>query len=184
MHTAGENDVKPQLTARQEDSPAATLYERHARPILAYLRLHAPTGEDAEDMLQEVFLAILGHQHLLELPERQQLAWLVRVAQHKLVDHCRRVQRRPVLPLEPIADAVEEEEALAPEQKILGLEAQHELWEAVRQLSLVQQQVVYLHFVGNLHAQQIATLLGKREDAVRKVLSRALIQLRGVYQHR
>jgi RNA polymerase sigma-70 factor (ECF subfamily) len=112
------------------------------------------------------------------------LAWLVRVAQHKLVDHYRRVQRRPVLPLEPLADEIEEEARLAPEQQILGQEAQHELWEAVRRLSLVQQQVVYLHFVGNLHAQHIAALLGKREDAVRKVLSRALTQLRGVYQHR
>lgn len=172
------------MTAKLDESPATLLYERHARPILAYLRLHAPSWEDAEDVLQEVFLATLDHQHLLRLSEREQLAWFVAVARHKLADHYRQRHRRPALPLEPLADEIEEEAALAPEQVILGQEAQHELWEAVKQLSGLQQQVVYFRFVGGLRCPQIAVLLGKREDAIRKLLSRALNQLRHVYQHR
>jgi RNA polymerase sigma-70 factor (ECF subfamily) len=172
------------MTAQLEHSPATLLYERHARPILAYLRLHAPGWEDAEDVLQEVFLATLHQHHLLGLPEREQLAWLVAVARHKLVDHYRRQQRRPTLPLEPLAEALEEEVALAPEQMLMSQEAQQELWQAVQQLSGMQQQVLYFRFAGGLHCPQIAALLGKREDAVRKLLSRALGQLRGLYQAR
>ena len=174
--------MKQDTPVRLEEPPATLLYERHARAILAYARLHAPTWEDAEDILQEVFLATLGQSHLLALTDREQMAWFVRVAQHKLIDHYRRSRRRPALPLEPIADEIEEEAALAPEQIILGKEARRELWHAVKQLSGVQQQVVYFRFVGGLHCPQIAALLGKREDAVRKQLSRALNHLRGLYQ--
>lgn len=174
--------MKQHTTARLEEPPAALLYERHARGVLAYLRLHAPTWEDAEDILQEVFLATLGQRHLLALSEREQLAWFVRVAQHKLVDHYRHTRRRPSLPLEPLMSEIEEEEALAPEQVVLDKEARRELWHAVKQLSGLQQQVVYFRYVGGLHCPQIAGLLGKREDAVRKLLSRALNHLRSLYQ--
>lgn len=175
--------MKQYATASLGESPAAILYERHAVPILAYLRLHAPTWEDAEDVLQEVFLAAMDQRQLLTLPEHEQLAWLGGVARHKLVDHYRRTRRRPTLPLEQLEDALEAEAALAPEALILGREARRELWEAVRHLSAVQQQVIYLRFVGGLRCPQIASLLGKREDAVRKLLSRAMNQLRGLYPH-
>lgn len=165
-----------------DESPAAILYERHALPMLAYLRLHAPTWEDAEDILQEVFLAAMNQGRLLRLPEGEQLAWLGGIARHKLADHYRRLKRRPTLPLEMSAAVLTEPEALAPEAVIVTQEAQRELWAAVRQLSALQQQVIYLRFVGGLRSPQIASLLGKQEVAVRKLLSRAMNHLRGLYQ--
>ena len=167
--------------ASLNESPATTLYERHATPILAYLRLHAPTWEDAEDVLQEVFLATMEQQRLLSLPENEQLAWLSGVARHKLADHYRRGQRRAALPLTEATDEIVEEETLAPESIVLSRETQRELWEAVQRLSALQQQAVYLRFVAGLRCPQIASLLGKHEDAIRKLLSRAMNQLRGLY---
>lgn len=146
-----------------DESPAAILYERHALPMLAYLRLHAPTWEDAEDILQEVFLAAMDQERLLRLPKEEQLAWPGEVARHKLADHYRRLKRRPALPLETSADELPEPEALAPEAVIVGQEARRELWEGVQHLSALQQQVVYLRFVGGLRCPQIASLLGRRD---------------------
>jgi RNA polymerase sigma-70 factor (ECF subfamily) len=157
------------------------LYKRYAVPVLAYLRLHAPSWEDAEDILQEVFLAALEQRRFLRLPESEQIAWLGGVARHKLVDHYRRAQRRPALLLTEITDELAEEATRTPESVVLGWEEQRELWEAVQHLSALQQQVIYLRFVGGLHCPQIASLLGKREDAIRKLLSRAMNQLRGLY---
>lgn len=37
----------------------AELYQCYAPEIFAYLRLHTPTREDAEDLLVDVFLAAL-----------------------------------------------------------------------------------------------------------------------------
>ena len=177
-----QQDVKQQPEIEPDErSPAAILYERHATPILAYLRLHAPTWEDAEDVLQEVFLATMNHQHMLNQSEQQQLAWLGGIARHKLVDHYRRA-RRPTMPLEQMPEEAEEAEALTPEALMLGQEQQRELWQAVKHLPALQQHVVYLRFAGGLRSPQIASLLGKREEAVRKALSRAMNQLRSLYQ--
>jgi RNA polymerase sigma-70 factor (ECF subfamily) len=177
-----KQDVKQQPGARPEGSPAAILYERHAVPILAYLRLHAPTWEAAEDILQEVFLATMNHRHIIDLPEQQQLAWLGGIARHKLVDHYRHARRRTTAPLDPMLDEIEEAEALTPESVVLGQEQQRELWQAVKRLPALQQRVVYLRFAAGLRSPQIASLLGKREEAVRKALSRAMNQLRSFYQ--
>ena len=174
--------MKPHASAHLDVPPAAFLYERYAVPLLTYLRLHTPAPEDAEDILQEVFLATLVPGRLLSLPEQEQLAWLGGVARHKLADHYRRTWRRPALPLREISAQSAGDERLTPESVVLGREAQHELWEAVTHLSALQQQVVYLRFVGGLHCPQIASLLGKRESAVRKLLSRALNQLRDLYK--
>jgi RNA polymerase sigma factor (sigma-70 family) len=177
-----KQDVKQQPATRPEEPPAAILYERHAVPILAYLRLHAPTWEDAEDILQEVFLATMNHQHVLALPDQQQLAWLGGIARHKLVDHYRRARRQSTTPLEQVSEEIVEAEALTPESVLLGQEQQRELWQALDGLPTLQQRVVYLRFAAGLRSPQIASLLGKREEAVRKALSRAMNQLRSLYQ--
>src|SRR5690349_17579217 len=108
------SEGKPRMnryaSAGLDESAVAILYERHAVPVLAYLRLHAPTWEDAEDLLQEVFLAAMGQGRLLLLPEDEQLAWLGGIARHKLADHYRRVKRRPILPLETSADELKAQE--------------------------------------------------------------------------
>ena len=81
---------QPACTSPVDDSPAA-LYQRYAATVFTYLRRRAPSREDAEDLLLEVFLAACEQQAaLLALPEDARLAWLRRVAQHKLIDHYRR----------------------------------------------------------------------------------------------
>ncbi len=63
-------------------SAAAALYARYARAIFAYLRLHTPSREDAEDLTLEVFLATLEYNPLSGLSDDEQLAWLPRVARN------------------------------------------------------------------------------------------------------
>lgn len=164
-----------------DDSPASALYQRHAATIFAYLRLHAPSWEDAEDLLLEVFLAALESEPLLTLPEGEQLAWLRQVAHHKLVDHFRRAARRATVPLEQLAEVIEMNDELAPEQAALRQEERRQVRAAVGQLPTLQQQVLRLRFGDGLRAAQIATLLGKREEAVRKLLSRTMNHLRTLY---
>lgn len=169
-------------TSNLDDAPDSALYQRHAAAIFAYLRLHAPCWEDAEDLLLEVFLAALESASLSALPEAEQLAWLRRVAHHKLVDHFRRAARRSHVPLEQLAEVIEEDEALAPEQAALRQEERRQVRAAVQRLPALHQQVVRLRFGEGLRCAQIALLLGKREDAVRQLLSRTMNRLRTLYQ--
>ena len=77
-----------------DDSPAAALYRQHGPLIFAWLLKQAHSWEDAEDLLLEVFLAAFERNRLLAVPEEKRLAWLLSVAQHKLVDYYRQASRR------------------------------------------------------------------------------------------
>jgi RNA polymerase sigma factor (sigma-70 family) len=160
-----------------DDAPGTALYQRHAAAIFAYLRLHAPSWEDAEDLLLEVFLAALESERLQSLPEEKHLAWLRQVAHHKLVDHLRRTNRRASVPLEGLAEVVEDE-ALTPEQATVRQEEHQQVRAAVQRLPTLYQQVLRLRFGDGLRCAQIALLLGKREDAVRQLLARTINRLR------
>ena len=129
----------------------------------------------------EVFTAALEQENLSWLTEKQQFVWLRRVAQNKLVDRYRRSMHLSVLPLEQVVDTVRAEEALTPEQLAVRREELELLYAAVGKLSLLQQQVLQLRVGDGLRFAEIAVLLNKREEAVRKVFSRTLALLRTIY---
>jgi RNA polymerase sigma factor (sigma-70 family) len=160
---------------------SAALYQRYAASIFAYLRLHTPSWEDAEDLLLEVFTVALEQENLSWLTEKQQFVWLRRVAQNKLVDRYRRSMHLSVLPLEQVVETVRAEEALTPERLAVRREELERLYAAVGKLSLLQQQVLQLRIGDGLRFAEIAVLLNKREDAVRKLFSRTLAFLRKIY---
>jgi len=170
-------DECPQLS-----SEGATLYERYAGSIFAYVRLHTPSLEDAEDLTVEVFTAALEQENLSWLNDKQQFVWLRRVAQNKLVDRYRRSMHLYVLPLEQVVETVCIEERLIPEQVAVRREELGRLYKAVGKLSLLQQEVLQLRFSDGLRFAEIAVLLDKREATVRKICSRSLALLRRVYE--
>jgi RNA polymerase sigma factor (sigma-70 family) len=166
----------------EDDQPSARLYQEHATPIFAYIRLRTATREEAEDILLEVFLAALENGDLLE--ERRietQRAWLRSVATHKIADHNRRSKRRPQVTLEQVAETLYEDETISPEQVALDREEYERIRALLQRLPGLQQQVIHLRFVYGLRCTEIATVLGKKESAVRKLLWRALNLVRALY---
>ncbi|HEY6407442.1 MAG TPA: sigma-70 family RNA polymerase sigma factor [Ktedonobacteraceae bacterium] len=168
----------------QSDNAGAALYKRYAVSIFAYARLHTSSWEDAEDLVLEVFTAALEQKSLSWLAEKQQLVWLRRVAQNKLVDRYRRSLHFSLLPLEQLVETVLTEEVLTPEQVVVRREELEQLYSAVGKLPPLQQQVLQLRLGDGLRFAEIAVLLDKREAAVRKLYSRTLALLRTIYaQH-
>jgi RNA polymerase sigma-70 factor (ECF subfamily) len=146
------------------------------------VRLHTPSWEDAEDITLEVFTAALEQKSLSWLAEQQQLVWLRRVAQNKLVDRYRRSLHISLLPLEQVVETLRAEEALTPEQIVLRREELERLSSSVGKLPRLQQQVLQLRLGDGLRFAEIAVLLDKREEAVRKLYSRTLALLRTIYE--
>ena len=163
-------------------SADVALYDRFAASIFGYVRLFTPSWEDAEDVTLEVFIAALEKGNLTSLSEQQQLAWLRRVARNKLVDRYRRSARLPVVPVEQVVETACIEEGFTPEQVVLRREELERLYKAVSTLSLTQQQVLQLRLGEDLRFAEIAVLLDKREEAVRKLWSRTLAHLRRIYE--
>lgn len=165
-----------------DDDAAAVLYQRHSPSLLAYLRMHARSWEEAEDLLVEVFLAALEKEGFGALREAEQRSWLWRVARNKVVDSFRLMQRRQMLPLDEVAETIYYDEELAPEQVTLRQEEYARLRSSIQDLSPLQQQVLQLRFVNELRCGEIATAVGKSEAAVRMLLSRTLNLLRSIYE--
>src|SRR5436305_14731965 len=127
-----------------DGSPIAVLYQREALTIFAYVLRRAPTREDAEDILLEVFLAALEREDIVELSEEHQRAWLLRVAHNKMVDHHRYAVHRTAVPLEDVMETLYGAEDMEPDQVLLQQEEYALLRTHVTQLPALQQEVVHL----------------------------------------
>jgi RNA polymerase sigma-70 factor (ECF subfamily) len=163
------------------DSPVARLYEQHAPALFAYLRRKTPSREDAEDVLAQVFVALVEDGEVHRLSEKEQVAWLWRVARNKAVDAYRRSKLRQGIDLELFTDTIYEEDEHAPEQVSLRREEYAQLHTYMKQLLPAQREALRLRFAHGLRCAEIGEVLGKGEGAVRVMLSRALNLLRNIY---
>ncbi|GHO48247.1 RNA polymerase sigma factor [Ktedonospora formicarum] len=164
------------------DAFAAELYQRYAQEIFVYLRMHTPTREDAEDVLIDVFLAALEQKNFQKVPIEKQRAYLWRVAQNKANDVYRRLKRRPVSPVEQVADSLHFDENQEPEQQFMRTESYALLRSHIQRLPELQRKLLHLRFVNGLRSKEIAQILNKREGTVRMLLSRTLNTLRSIYE--
>lgn len=166
-----------------DDSDIAAFYQKHAPPIFAYLRMHTTSREDADDLLVDIFLKTLEYSPFHELPEEEQRAWLWRVTRNRVIDYYRHSKRRQISSLDKVAEVTFQDEKSDPEQSILRQEEYVQLRANINNLSVMQQQILQLHFVYALRSTEIALVLGKREGAVRALLGRALNTLRRLYEN-
>ena len=173
----GVDDVQA-LVARAQGGDGGAfgeLYERFAPEIRRYL-LREVRGhrETAEDLTEEVFvkaLQRLGGYQARGLPFA---AWLYRIARNHLIDHIRTTRNRATTPL----DADPALPSAAAEQALAEALDRHELAEALARLSGDQRRVVSLRFLAGLTAAETARVVGKSEDAVKKLQARGMVQMR------
>jgi RNA polymerase sigma-70 factor (ECF subfamily) len=176
-----QQPLKTTTEALDDPEDDAALYDRYGGAIFAYVRLQITSREDAEDLTLEVFTLALEHDNLTSLEEGEKLAWLRRVAHNKIIDSYRRATRRPVVELEKVREMLFEDEAGSPEQMALQREVYTQLHRTIQRLPQQQQQLLRLRYGDGLRFAEIAALLNKREEALRKLLSRTLATLRTLY---
>ena len=167
----------------QQEPEMALLYRKYAPGLLAYVRLHIASQEDAEDIVVEVFLAAIENAKFAALPEKAQQLWLWRVTRNKVIDTYRRSKTRQSLSLEHVTEHLFEDEVLGPEHAALQQEDYMDLYAHLQSLPVLQQEILRMRFGQDLSCFEIATTLGKQENAVRVTLSRSLNLLRRIYRH-
>lgn len=160
-------------------STEEAVYQQYAPQVLAYLLRYMPSHQDAEDLLLEVFMAVL--EKLPALDKRRLAAYLQTVARNKMADYYRRRGKHQIIPLEDIAETAYEREELEPERVLLTREQYTLLHQAVNSLPELQQTILRLRFSHGLRCGEIATRLAKSENAVRMMLSRSLKHLRSLH---
>jgi RNA polymerase sigma-70 factor, ECF subfamily len=170
-----------QLNMDNAQNPVdSTFYDCFAAIIFQYLLQRVSNEQDAEDLLLEVFVAALKDKSLSNLSAVQQLAWLKRVAQNKVIDRYRHVA---VLNLLPIEQALElEDTALTPEQYTEQKENYERLYQSISRLNPLQQELISLRYRNGLRFFEIAAILEKSEGNVRQLFGRTMRRLRTIYE--
>jgi RNA polymerase sigma factor (sigma-70 family) len=183
MHIEQQHQKDENIYFIKKDSAIIDgLFRRYAPKLLAYICHLIPSSlEDAEDVLLEVFIIALEHEQELEtMAEHEHRAWLWTVARNKVIDYHRGNRRWRFVSFERIGETIDD--ALVPEERILQDEEHDQLRACLHTLSIVQQEVLQMRFAGGLSYEEIATVMHKREGAIRTILSRSLKALRSIYR--
>jgi RNA polymerase sigma factor (sigma-70 family) len=90
----------------EQDQRIADAVLRHWRRLAAFIRSRVPEQGEAEDVLQDVFHALVEAQRLTT-PIEQVEAWLFRVARNRIIDLFRKQRPEQMPGLPPAADGAE-----------------------------------------------------------------------------
>ena len=127
--------------------------------------------EDAEDVLQDVFVKLIEHHPRFESGEHEK-AWLIRVT----INICRNRLRSPWRRHKELDEAISETAFV--EQWDSVLEDESGVMTAVMQLPQKYQEVIHLFYYEDCSISQIAAILRKKESTVRSLLHRARAMLK------
>jgi RNA polymerase sigma-70 factor, ECF subfamily len=167
-----EADAADILAARRNPEAFAALYDRYVERVYRYLRGRVGSAGEAEELTAQTFLAALEslprYDHRGYFP-----AWLFAIARRKAADHFR---RRPPVPLEEAEPLASGED---PTLDVTRAEQADQLARLIQTLEEGERELIRLHFSAGLTFAEMARLLGKKEDTVKKSVYRLLERLQG-----
>jgi len=141
-------------------------------------RLGAPdrSSASADDVAQEVCLAVLTALPGYRVQGKPFLAFVYGIAAHKVIDAHRASARNRSEPVADVPDSVEAGDG--PEQRALRVELSGEMGRLLDQLPDKQREILVLRVVVGLSAEETAEAVGSTPGAVRVAQHRALARLR------
>jgi RNA polymerase sigma-70 factor (ECF subfamily) len=180
--SAVDNDLAVIVGAAVAGERAAT--ERllgYVRPLVVrYCRARVGRQErsfaSADDVAQEVCLAVLTALSSYRDQGRPFLAFVYGIAAHKVADAHRAAARNRA---EPVAEVPDEPELDAgPEQRAMRVEMTSQMADLLQVLPAKQREILVLRVVVGLSAEETADAVGSTPGAVRVAQHRALARLR------
>jgi RNA polymerase sigma-70 factor (ECF subfamily) len=168
-------DDLPALVKIAQRNPAtfAAIYDRFLTPVYRYLYSRVGNVADAEDLTAQTFLAAL--ERLSRYRENGTFAgWLFAIAHSKVIDHYRR--HRPQVGLDSAQEMAGEADVVEYVEERLDLA---KLASIFQRLSEDEQEILRLRYVADLSFAEMAAVLGKREEAVKKSFYRLQARVQG-----
>ena len=153
--------------SKSQPSHYEAIFKRYAPRVRAYFRRRVGSREVAEDLTQETFLKAFDHRHSYRYKGYPYSAYLFRIAHNLLVNHYRKPQ--PV--------SLERIEYDPPVRPHYMRDAEY-VWKAVGELTATERAVLEAKYKKGHLVRDIARDLGKSENAIKLILSRARKKLR------
>jgi RNA polymerase sigma-70 factor (ECF subfamily) len=168
------SDESLPVAPREADEEVLLLFDRHAVPLLRYVKSCGVRADESEDVVQEVFLALFRHLRL-DRSRRNLAGWLFQVAHNLALKQRRRTERRA-------ADSWDAEiheridRAANPETQLLHRQRRLRMASVIRALPARDRRCLLLRAEG-LRYREIARTLGMSLGAVAKSLARSMTRL-------
>jgi RNA polymerase sigma-70 factor (ECF subfamily) len=178
--TGPEAELVERAVRGDQDAIASLL--ALVRPgIVRYCRAHlgrvGGRYTTADDVSQEVCIAVLRALPRFRDQGRPFTAFVYGIAAHKIADAQRAAVRHLVVtPVDTITDQPDDDPG--PEQQALATDQARRLSQLLRHLSDVHREIVVLRVAVGLSAEEVGRALGMTAGAVRVAQSRALAHLR------
>ena len=174
MRTA---DLELAARCRAGDADAfEELYRQHARRLFSLAVRMLGSADEAEDLLQEVFLQ--AHQKLTGFRGESTLGtWLYRLTMNHCLDHLRGRQAK----MSRATGSLEDENAvepMAPEPVVPSAISRMDLERAIEALPPGAKAAFLLHDVEGFEHQEIAAILGISEGTSKSQVHKARLKLR------
>lgn len=178
LGVSGERDEEALLVARAQQSDRAAwdeIFQRHYQRVYVFVFCRIGDAHAAEDLTADVFVEAWRGIGRFEYRGVPLISWLYRIAHNLIGDFFKKRNRSRTQPLDhersQLADPRDEAENVA-------------LWESIstafRKLTLEQQQVLASRFIEGLTLSETASLMGKKENAVKALEFRALKSVRRI----
>lgn len=140
--------------------------DRYSNTVFRVSYQYVRNRQDAEDVLQEVFVALVSYLAHAEFQSDEHVkAWLIRVAINKSINVYKGNARRKKNEQTSLQD--------------VRLDPQFDDLEYIlSQLSPIDREIIYLRYYEGYSAREISAIVEMKEDAVFKRLQRARSQLK------
>jgi RNA polymerase sigma-70 factor (ECF subfamily) len=174
----GQKEAPPDLgdalimdAMKGHPSALAAIYDFYAQRIYRYFYSRVENSADAEDLAAQTFLSVI--ESLPRYQHRGQFtAWIFQIARSKAMDFFRRSHSK--VQKEADMSGIVFDETL---EKVIQGQTVETLRLIIQLLDEDERELLRLRFVVDLSYVEIAALLGRKEDAVRKSMNRIIERL-------
>ena len=188
MNRAGDSSEEGQQEVSEDDAllsriamgdqhALARLIDRHGRGLRLFAARYLGSAAEAEDILQDVFVAVWKHAGRFDPARGRASTWLYRIAANRCVDAYRRRRFRAFIGLETVQDIVADD---GPEAHA-SIGARQELAivrHGLSRLPARQRMALLLRAVADLDVPAIAGVMGASPGSVEQLLVRGRRALR------
>lgn len=152
------------LNALADGEPEAldVLYKRQASRVLTYGRKRGLTRDQAEDLLQIVFMQVYRKKHLYN-PRYSALAWIYVITRSELKDY----RNRELKDFTELPENLSQTAEPAPSND-------REAEALLEPLKEREQSILKMKYLDDLEYKEIAERLNESESNIRKIVSRSL----------
>ncbi|MCX7304982.1 MAG: sigma-70 family RNA polymerase sigma factor [Hyphomicrobiales bacterium] len=163
--------------AKGDQTALATIIDRHGRGLRLFAARLLGSASDAEDVVQDVFVAAWKHAARFDPAKGRASTWLYRIAANRCIDARRRRSLRAFIGLDAVADEVAGDEPDA-EQRVGARQELAIARAGLKALPERQRTALLLRAVADMDVAEIAAVMETSVGSAEQLLVRGRRALR------